>query len=87
MNTAEMWLVAQTSGYTYECPEHKMLYSKKAGLVERDGCFNSDIYVGDLPSFATLDELMHYEWKVADNVMTIKEAEEKYGIQIIRNNA
>ncbi len=84
MNTAEMWIKAQSDGYTYECPEHKMLYSKRVGLVENGYCFNDTIYIGDLPSSDTLDEFMSYEWKLADGYMTIEEAEEKYGIKIVR---
>lgn len=86
MNTAEMWINAQKDGCTYECPNEELLYSKKVGLVENDA-FNEPVHPSQFESWEyTFDKLMSFEWKRADGYMTIKEAEEKYGIKIIRES-
>lgn len=84
MNTVEMWLKAQEDGYVYECPKCEMLYSRDTGLINNDS-YNDTIYMEEFDT-CTLDDLMSFEWKKIDNFMTIKEAEEKYGIKIICNN-
>ena len=86
MNTAEMWLKAQKDGCTYKCPEQELLYSKETGLIEDDE-YNETCY----PSYFegaeyTFDKLMSFKWEKADGFMTVKEAEEKYGIKIIHTN-
>lgn len=85
MNTAEMWMKAQNDGCVYECSKYRMLYSKNTGLVDNeDDYYNTTVYLEDF-SGTTIDELMQAEWKYADNVMTIEEAEKKFGIRIIQN--
>ena len=85
MNTIEMYTMAQIDGYTYKCAEHKMLYSKAVGLVEEDD-YNDTIYMEDFVSPITLDELMHFDWVRVSNIMTVEEAEQKFGITILKTN-
>lgn len=85
MNTVEMWVKAQNTGCTYKCPKHKMLYSKSVGLVEDDE-YNYNIYLDDFASGTTLEELMSFEWEIANEFMTAEEAEKKYNIKIIKTN-
>lgn len=85
MNTVEMYTMAQNNGYTYKCPKYEMLYSKAVGLVEDDD-YNDVIYMDDFVSAITFDELMSLDWVEVSNVMTAEEAEEKYGIKILKTN-
>ena len=85
MNTIEMYTMAQIDGYTYKCEKHKMLYSKAVGLVEEDD-YNDTIYMEDFVSPITLDELMHFDWVKVSNIMTAEEAEQKFGIKILKTN-
>lgn len=81
MNTAEMWLAAQVDGRVYKCPKEKMLYSKKFGLINGGIC--NDII--DLDEFdCSFNQLMSYVWYVADEFITIEEAEQRLGVKIIR---
>lgn len=80
MNTAEMWLKAQKDGKAYVSNDAFAVYSKEMGLVEKSS-FDDEIDLGGFPS---MDDLMTCEWEEMDNVMTIEEAELKYGIKIIR---
>ena len=85
MNTAEMWLKAQKDGKLYECINGDIAYSKELGLVDKD---NFDEAWG-LDSWGNgahgIDEFLgNCEWEEMCEVMTIKEAEEKFGIRIIR---
>ena len=85
MKTAEMWIMAQTDDRVYKCLECNALYSKNTGLIDNDDDrYNDTVYLQDLTGI-TLDELMDFEWTVANDVMTVDEAEKKYGIKIIRN--
>lgn len=84
MNTAEMWLKAQKDGKTYECIEGDIAYSKTMGMVDKYD-FNEpwclDAWKEEREE--GLDSLMNCEWKEMDNVMTIEEAEQKFGIKIV----
>ena len=83
MNTAEMWVKAQNDGKIYECIDGDIAYSKDRGLVEKyDLTTPWELRCWDLPEEG-LDGLMNCEWAEMDCVMTIKEAEEKFGIKII----
>ena len=85
MNTAEMWVKAQTDECVYKCLESEMLYSKNTGLIDNeDDYYNDVVYLQDFHG-TTFDELMNFEWEAVDDVMTVEEAEKKYGIKIIRN--
>lgn len=85
MNTAEMWLKAQKDGKTYECFNGDMVYSKKYGLVDKDDFHRGwNLNAWEHCGASGLDELIAgCEWQEMDNVMTIKEAEQKFGIRII----
>lgn len=86
MNTAEMWLKAQKDGKTYECINGDMAYSKKYGLVDKDDFsegWNLEAWSGC--GAQGIDELLGgCKWEEMDNAMTIEEAEQKFGIKIIR---
>ena len=82
MSTVEMYLAAQISGLMYKCPSADMLYSKSTGLINNDE-YNDRVYLDELG--CSFDELMAYEWFVADDFMTIAEAEKKLGVKIIRD--
>lgn len=84
MNTAEMWVKAQNDGNTYECVDGDIAYSKERGLVEKYD-INTPWPLGawDWEQNRGLDSLMNCKWQVMDNVMTIEEAEERFGIRII----
>lgn len=85
MNTAEMWIKAQIDGKIYECVNGGMAYSKDRGLVEKDD-FRApwSLEAWGHCGAKGLDELMaDCKWKEMCNVMTIEEAEERFGIRII----
>ena len=84
MNTAEMWLKAQEDGKVYHCIHGDIAYSKQYGLTDKYD-FN---YAWGLEAWKDykqrgLDNLMNCEWEEMDNVMTIEEAEERFGIKIL----
>lgn len=83
MNTAEMWLKAQNDGKIYECINGNMAYSKDMGLINKDD-FDDPWSLGawDWEEQRGLDSLMNCKWAEM-NVMTIEEAELKFGIKII----
>lgn len=67
MNTAEMWIDAQTSGLTYKCTEwylESLIYSKNMGLVDKSD--NSKVCVYDLSSGHTIEEIMSLEWEAVN---------------------
>lgn len=83
MNTAEMWLQAQKDGKIYETPDGDIAYSKDMGLVNKydfNKPWNLDAW--KYWDGKGLDELINNEWEEMDNIYTIEEAEEKFGIKI-----
>lgn len=84
MNTAEMWINAQNDGKIYECIDGDIAYSKNMGLVDKDD-FNSPwgLDAWEHEEQYGLDNLMSCEWQEMNNVMTIEEAENRFGIKII----
>lgn len=85
MNTAEMWLKAQNDGKFYECINGDMAYSKNYGLVDKYN-FNEEWGLDSWGQCGArgLDELLaNCEWKEMDDVMTIEEAEKRFGITIV----
>lgn len=86
MNTAEMWVKAQSDGKIYECIDGDVAYSKDRGLVDKydlDTPWRLDSW--DYKKQYALDALMECEWKEMDCNMTIQEAEKRFGINIIVN--
>ena len=85
MNTAEMWLKAQIDGKIYECINGEIAYSKDRGLVDKcDLNTPWGLEAWEHYGAKGLDELMaDCKWAEMNNAMTIKEAEEKFGIKII----
>lgn len=85
MNTAEMWLEAQKTGKVYECVDGDIAYSKNMGLVDKD-CFDEEWNLKAWTDCGAhgIDELLgNCHWKEMSNVMTIEEAEIRFGIKII----
>ena len=87
MNTAEMWVKAQKDSKVYGCIGGDIAYSKKHGLTEKDN-FNKAWGLEAWREYEEngLDNLMRCEWEeidTIDNVMTIKEAERRFGIKIV----
>lgn len=85
MNTAEMWIEAQSTGKIYECVDGDIAYSKNKGLVEKDDLtipWNLDAWRDDKER--GLDCLMNCEWQEMNRAMSIEEAEKKFGIIIIK---
>lgn len=89
LNTAEMWLKAQTDGKQYWSGD--VLYSKATGLVAADD-FEHPWSVSAWMSSNTgrdavrreLDELMNEQWEeVKILTMTKAEAEAKLGVKIV----
>ena len=83
MNTAEMWLKAQKDGKIYECINGDIAYSKELGLVGKD-----DFDAWGLDSWGSgahgIDDFLgNCKWEEMGVVMTIKEAEKKFGIRIV----
>ena len=92
MNTAEMWLKAQNDGKIYECINGDIAYSKQYGLTDKSN-FN---YPWGLEAWENEKErgidclLGDCEWEemkteVQTPTMTIEEAEQKFGIKIVRD--
>lgn len=84
MNTAEMWIKAQSDGKIYETIDGDVAYSKSMGLVEKfdfDAQWALCAWDGEEGG---IDGLMNCQWKEMGEVMTAREAEEKFGIRIIR---
>lgn len=84
MNTAEMWLKAQKDGKIYECIDGDIAYSKQYGLTDK---YNFTYPWGlenwkDL-GYRGIDDLLNSMWQEMKNVMSIEEAEERFGIKII----
>lgn len=86
MNTAEMWLKAQKDGKTYECIDGDIAYSKDMGLVDKWD-FNEpwNLEAWKEEEEHGFDCLMECKWQVMDNVMTVEEAEQRFGIKIVRD--
>lgn len=84
MNTAEMWIKAQKDGKVYESIGGDIAYSKKYGLTCKDN-FSEEWSLDSWKESGArgLDELLSCEWEEMPNIMTIKEAEKKFGIKII----
>lgn len=84
MNTAEMWIKAQKDGKIYHCIDGDIAYSKKYGLTDKEN-FNRGwgLESWEDEGAKGLDSLMECEWEEMTNVMTIAEAEQKFGIKII----
>lgn len=84
MNTAEMWLKAQFDGKIYECVNGDIAYSKDRGLVDKyDLNTPWGLEAWEHKKNRGIDELMICEWEEMNNIMTIEEAEERFGIKII----
>lgn len=88
MNTAEMWTKAQNDGKIYRVVDGDVAYSKKYGLTDKDDFADAwGLEAWKDHGAKGLDTLFSYEWEEIgkeDNVMTIKEAEVKFGIKIVR---
>lgn len=84
MNTAEMWLKANKDGKIYECIDGDIAYSKDMGLVDKDDFKKPwSIHAWDYRMERCLDDIMSCEWREMNNVMTVEEAEQKFGIKIV----
>ena len=83
MNTAEMWVKAQNDGKIYECIDGDIAYSKNVGLVDKYDFSPWKLEAWDYKKKNALDSLMNCKWEEMDNIMTIEEAEERFGIRII----
>lgn len=87
MNTAEMWLEAQKTGARYECVNSNIAYSKDLGLVVKDDRGISwDLLCldGGGGGAKALDDLLSgYQWKMAEEPISISEAEKLLGRRII----
>lgn len=81
MNTAQMWIKAQSDGKIYECIDGDIAYSKDRGLVEIYD-MNSPWPLDAWSGKHGFDDLMNCQWEEMKNVMTIKEAEARFGIVI-----
>lgn len=84
MNTAEMWMKAQNDGKIYECIDGDIAYSKDRGLIDKYDFTTWKLGSWDYEGQNALDKLMDCKWEEMECVMTIEEAEEKFGIKIIR---
>ena len=85
MNTAEMWLKAQKDNKIYECIDGDMAYSKKMGLVDKyDFSAHWGLDAWKSNGAKGIDYLLNCQWSEMDNAMTIEEAEQKFGIKIVR---
>lgn len=86
MNTAEMWIKAQNDGKIYENIDGDIAYSKDRGLVDKYDLNTPWVLSAwDWEGKNALDSLMNCKWEEINNVMTIEEAEERFGIVIIRD--
>ena len=74
MNTAQMWLAAQSDGKTYKVND--MRYSRKNGFHDKDG------RRWDPDAFKSIEEIMNCQW-VECKQMTREEAEKRLGVDII----
>lgn len=83
MNTAEMWIKAQNDGKIYECIDGDIAYSRDRGLVDKYELTTWNLGCWDCEGKNALDSLMNCKWEEAQCIMTIKQAEEKFGITII----
>jgi hypothetical protein len=83
MNTAEMWIKAQHDGKTYECIDGDIAYSKDSGLIDKYYFTPWKLGSWDLKGQNGLDGLMNCQWEEMKNVMTIEEAEKRFGVKII----
>ena len=83
MNTAEMWIKAQNDGNIYECIDGDIAYSKDKGLIDKYDFTPWVLSAWDWEGKKALDSLMNCKWEEMENVMTIEEAEERFGIKII----
>ena len=83
MNTAEMWIKAQSDGKIYETIDGDVAYSKSMGLVDKwdfEYTWLLEAWDGEEGG---IDGLMTCQWKEMGDVMTVEEAEEQFGIRII----
>lgn len=74
MNTAEMWLAAQSDGEKYKTGD--MRYRKDLGFCDAQG------KLWPPNAFQSIDYLMALEWKTCRE-MTREEAERALGVDII----
>ena len=85
MNTAEMWVKAQNDGKIYENIDGDIAYSKDRGLIDKYNFTTWKLDSWDWEGKSALDSLMNCQWEEMDGVMTIEEAEKRFGIKIIVN--
>ena len=83
MNTAEMWVKAQNDGKIYECIDGDVAYSKDKGLIDKYYFTPWKLGAWDCEESCGFDDLMNCKWEEMNNVMTIEEAEERFGIKIV----
>ena len=83
MNTAEMWVKAQNDGKIYECIDGDVAYSKGKGLFDKHTFKPWELGAWDYEGSRGFDELMNCEWEETNSIMTIEQAEERFGIKII----
>lgn len=74
MNTAEMWLAAQSDGEKYQTGD--MRYRKDLGFCDTQGKFWPPT------AFGAIDDIMALEWKTCRE-MTRAAAERALGVDII----
>lgn len=80
LKTPEMWNLAQKNNKYYVTKGlngEKIFYHKDRGLFDVNGRPVNFTY------WSNLDTLMTENWSVCDNIMTKRQAEEKYGIMIV----
>lgn len=82
-----MWIKAQEDEKVYECIDGDMAYSKKYGLTYKyDFSDGWGLEAWETHKGRGLDVLLgDCEWKEMNNVMTVAEAEEKFGIRIVKD--
>lgn len=82
MNTAEMWLEAQHNTCVYKCPAHDIIYSKSTGLLTSDEDCNNVLTLDCFEDYG-IDSFMSFKWELAQDFVTLEQAEKMLGAKIL----
>lgn len=80
MKTLEMMNTAKADGKTYKHINNDMFYNDKYGFINSNGNY---ITMDNFAYTLTINAILAFDWEETNNIMTLDEAEEKYGIKII----
>lgn len=80
MKTLEMMNAAKENGKTYKLYGLNIFYNDKHGFIGADW---NEVMLQEFANQLTFNKFFDFDWSERSSLMTVAEAEEKYGIKII----